>query len=298
VALALPTKAMAAPSPSPGLETLLADPPASDFQEDPSPMAIHGQFDAHRYVQFLGPQNAPTTESTLRGDGFVLGFSRAWVQPASNHILLELVIAFAGRNGAKKWLDKSEQVDKSDTYYQKAIPMSGLDTYYGAHFADPTTALYVDVVSFVKGNDFFLVGLVSRADDLGDTAPRQTRRQFDTAPDYTIPPSEWPEAAGSIMVGPLLVPSWLLYAVGGTLALMLLVALGAVLLLRRRRSSGGLVLAAGPLMSADGHYWWDGQAWRLASEEAPPDALRSEDGAYWWDGSKWRLIEPRPGPAS
>src|SRR6266702_198818 len=56
-ALALPTNAVAAPSPSPRLETLLADPPASDFREDASLMAIHGTFDAHQYVQFLGPQN-------------------------------------------------------------------------------------------------------------------------------------------------------------------------------------------------------------------------------------------------
>jgi len=255
-------------------------------------MAIHGTFDAHEYVQFLEPQNAQTTETTLRNDGFVLGFSRAWVQPASNHILLEVVIAFSGREGAKRWLGKSEQVDKSDTYYQKAIPISGIDTYYGAHFADPTTALYVDVVSFVKGNDFFLVGLVSRADDLGDVAPQQTRRQFAAAPSYTIPPSRWPEAAGSIVVGPLLVPPWVLYVVGGALALMLLVALGLVLLLRRRRTTSGPMRAAGPLMSGDGHYWWDGQEWRLASQEVPTDALRSEDGAYWWDGGKWRLIEP------
>ncbi len=261
-------------------------------------MAIHGTFDAHQYVQFLGPQNAQTTETTLRSDGFVLGFSRAWLQPTSNHILLEVVIAFSGRDGAKKWLGKSEQVDKSDTYYQKAIPISGIDTYYGAHFADPTTALYVDVVSFVKGNDFFVVGLVSRADDLGDVAPQQTRRQFDAAPDYTIPPSQWPEEAGAIIVGPLLVPPWLLYVVGGSLALMLVVALGLVLLVRRRRrrrTTSGPMRAAGPHMSDDGHYWWDGQAWRLASQEVPPDALRSEDGAYWWDGGKWRLIDPPAG---
>jgi hypothetical protein len=293
----LPINATATPTPSPRLETMLADPPASDFQEDPSLMAIHGTFDAHQYVQFLDPQNAQTIESTLRGDGFVLGFSRTWVQPTSNHILLEVVIAFSGREGAKKWLGKSEQVDKADTYYQKAIPMSGIDTYYGAHFADPTTALYVDVVSFVKGNDFFLVGLVSRADDLGAAAPEQTRRQFDSAPAYTIPPSQWPEAAGAIGVGPLLVPRWLAYVLGGALALVILVALGLLLLLRRTRARSSPMPVGVPQMSSDGHYWWDGQAWREASKDVPPDALRSEDGFYWWDGGSWRLIEPAIPPS-
>jgi len=289
----LPIDAAAAPSPSPSprLETLLADPPTSDFQEDPGLMAIKGTFDVHQYVQFLDPQNAQTTESTLRTDGFVLGFSRTWVQQASNHILLEVVIAFSGREGARRWLGKSEQVDKSDTYYQKAIPINGIDTYYGAHFADPTTALYADVVSFVKGNDYFLIGLVSRADDLGDAAPQQTRRQFDAAPAYTIPPSQWPEAAGAIVVGPLLVPRWVAYVLGGALALMALVMLGLFVFLRRTRARSGPLVATGPRMSDDGHYWWDGQTWREASRDVPPDALRSEDGAYWWDGSSWRLID-------
>ena len=288
--LMLPIDAAAAPSPSPRLETLLADPPTSDFQEDPGLMDIKGTFDVHQYVQFLDPQNAQTTESTLRSDGFVLGFSRTWVQQASNHILLEVVIAFSGREGARRWLGKSEQVDKSDTYYQKAIPINGIDTYYGAHFADPTTALYADVVSFVKGNDYFLVGLISRADDLGDVAPQQTRRQYDAAPAYTIPPSQWPESARSILAEPLRLATPIAYILGGVVVLALL-ALLVLLLVRRRR--GPRALGAGGVelhVSPDGLYWWDGQAWRESSRDIPPNALRSDDGHYWWDGGEWRLI--------
>jgi hypothetical protein len=290
----VPLDAVATPSPSPGLETTLANPPTSDFKEDASLMSIHGTFDAHQYVQFLNPQDNQGTESTLRSDGFVLGFSRTWVQDASNHVLLEVVIAFSGRAGAKKWLGKSELVDKSDTYYRNAISIDGISTYYGAHFADPTTALYADVVSFVKGNDYFLIGVVSRADDLGDVAPQQTRRQFDAAPDYTIPPSQWPEAAGSIVVGHLLVPRWVAFVAGGALVLIVLVVVGSVLFMRRRPS--GSRTLAGPRMSDDHRYWWDGQAWRDANEEVPPDAQRSEDGAYWWDGGSWRSIRPKAEP--
>jgi len=293
-----PVAAIAAPSPSPGLETLLTGPPAADFQEEPGLMAIQGKFDAQQYVQFLDPQKTQGIESALRGDGFVQGFSRSWVQEVSTHILLELVIAFSGREGAKRWLSKSEQADKADTTYKEAIPMAGIDTYYGAHFADPSTELYADVVSFVKGNDYFLVGLVSRADDLGDVAPKQTRKQFDAAPAYTIPPSQWPEAADALVVGPLAVPRWLTLLIGGgALLVVIMLGLGTVFLLRRNRSSSAALVAAWPLMSDGRHYWWDGQAWRDATREVPPEAIRSEDGVYWWDGAAWRLVE-RPGEAS
>ena len=38
----------------------------------------------------------------------------------------------------------------------------------------------------------------------------------------------------------------------------------------------------GPQMSQDGGFWWDGQAWRDATREVPPDALRSADGNWVW----------------
>jgi hypothetical protein len=267
-----PVDAMGAPSPSPRLETLLTAPPAADFREEPGLMAIAGTFDAQQYVQFLDPQNSEGIESALRSDGFVLGFTRSWVEEASTRILLELVIAFSGREGAVRWLSRSEKADKADTTYRKAIPVAGLDTYYGAHFADPATALYADVVSFVKGNDYFLVSLVSRADDLGDTAAMQTRKQFAAAPADTIPPSQWPEAAGSLVVGPLVVQRWLALLIGGAgLLIVILLGLGTLYLLRRTR--------------------------RCAMRVVPPDAMRSEDGLYWWDGAAWRLID-KPGETS
>ena len=50
-------------------------------------------------------------------------------------------------------------------------------------------------------------------------------------------------------------------------------------------------------MSDGRHYWWDGQSWRDATRDVPPEAIRSEDGVYWWDGAAWRLIG-RPDEAS
>ena len=65
--------------------------------------------------------------------------------------------------------------------------------YYGVHYANPSGPSYADAVSFVKGNDFFTVGFISSADDLGRAAAVQARKQYDSAPDDSIPPSRWPE---------------------------------------------------------------------------------------------------------
>ena len=268
----MPVAGVAAPSPSPapGLETLLASPPASDFQQNPQALAIDGRFDMEQYISFLGPKDVNETKSTLRSDGFVSGFSETWVQAASNHLLVEVVIAFGGKQGAKQWLGKAEQVDKSDSFYKSSIAVSGLDVYYGARFADPTRALYADIVSFVKGNDYFLVGMISNADDLADIATRQTKRQFEQAPPYTIPPAQWPESSGALSVGPLLLPAPLVLGGASMLALILVVAIVVAVFFAGRRRRPVAATAGGP----------------------PADALRSDDGYYWWDGESWRPVEP------
>ena len=219
-----------------------------------------------QYISFLGPKDVNQTKSLLRSDGFVSGFSQTWIQEASNHLLTEVVIAFGGKEGAKQWLGKSEQVDKSDSFYKSPIAVSGLDVYYGARFADPTRALYADIVSFVKGNDYFLVGLISNADDLADIASRQTKRQFDQAPPYTIPPAQWPESSGRLAMGPLLVPAPVVIGAASLLALVLVATIVAVVLVVRRGKRPVAAAAAspqaGPLRSDDGYYWWDGETWR------------------------------------
>src|SRR5437870_1434387 len=63
--------------------------------------------------------------------------------------------------------------------------------------AAPPTPAYVDIVLFVKGNDYFMIGILSRADDLADSASAQTRMQYELAPASTIPPAQWPENATS-----------------------------------------------------------------------------------------------------
>jgi hypothetical protein len=287
-----PITAFASPTPSPTLDTLLAEPPASDYQENADLVSLHGTFGMDEYVEFLSPKDPAVTKTKLKDDGFVSGFGRTWVQEASNHLLLEVVIAFTGRAGAQRWLGTSEVEDKADSYYKNAISISGIDSYYGVHFEDPATPAYADVVSFVKGNDYFLVGLVSTENDLDDAASQQTRRQFATAPPYTIPPSKWPESARSFLAEPARLATTAGYVLGGVVVIALLTGLVLFVLLRsRRRPATQLATATALHVSPDGRYWWDGQAWRDASRDVPPGALRSDDGYYWWDGGEWRLID-------
>ncbi len=49
--------------------------------------------------------------------------------------------------------------------------------------------------------------------------------------------------------------------------------------------------------SEDREWWWDGQRWRDAMRELPPDAVLSEDRRSWWDGKAWREAPTESGAA-
>jgi hypothetical protein len=297
-AAAIPLLTVAAspsPTPSPTLDRVLAAPVSSGYSEVAKGQGLlEGPFTAQDFAG-SGPDAA---QATLVKDGFVAGFGRTWFDQSRQHELAELVIAFSGAAGAKKWLGSSEKVDKADQFYAHAIPVAGIEKYYGVHLANPTQPSFIDIVAFIKGNDFFAVGFASQMDDLGTSVAKQAKGQFDFAPSHTIAPSQWPENRSTAT-------DLIIRAVGGLVFTMAIVAFlaGAVFLVvgvnRRRR--GGIATPAfaggGHLhMSPDGSYWWDGQAWRDASRDVPPGALRSADGYYWWDGRVWRPV-PEPPPS-
>ena len=283
----------ASPPPTPSLERMLVAPNASSYVEEPQGQH-DGPFSAADYAG-----SSSQTLDELHRDGFVAGYVRTWVDDARKHLIVEEVIAFGGRRDAAKWLGTVKQAS-SDQYYVRAIAVDGVDSYFGRHYADPSQPAYSDVGVFLKGNDFFFVGATSRADDLGDEATIQAKRQFDAAPAYSIAPNQWPENASrlSLSLGAAAVP----LAIGGGAFILIVLAaavLVVVVLLTRRRpgaayAAGALPAAGGLQMSEDGRYWWDGQAWRDAGSEVPPDALRSADGYYWWDSRTWRPVPPAP----
>src|SRR5256885_3399564 len=127
-----PVTASAAPSPSPGLDTMLATPPSGYTELTSSP--FHGLFTAHDYAQASGSSKADQIEQTLNHDGFVSGFGKTWLHQVSAHALVEAVLAFTGAKGAKDWLVSAEAGDKSDSTYAHADSISGISPYYGGHF--------------------------------------------------------------------------------------------------------------------------------------------------------------------
>ena len=289
-----PVLAAASPTPSPALSGVLAPAPSADYVEAGAsvPGSFEGAFDPKTFVTNTGAKNAAEVQATLQRDGFVDGYWRTWVQRTTRHVLVEIVIAFTGRDGADKWLRSSELADKSDANYQHSLSIAGIDAYYGAHFLYASNHSYGDAFAFVKGNDFFVVIAVSPSDDLGSTAANQTTAQYRSAPDATIPQSEWPQTSSASVafnVGSA-VGQVLVFAV---IAGVVLAVVGLVIRSRRRTFAGATIPPApAPAlqMSPDGGYWWDGQGWRDAAHEAPPFAQRPTDGRFWWDGGKWRPV--------
>jgi hypothetical protein len=318
-----PLVASATPSPSPSLDTVLAKPPA-DFTELTT-STLHGEFSAHDWATSnssggSGTVSPAETENTLNTDGFLDGYGKTYVQTSQSHALIEAIMAFKGGEGAKSALTSLEKSDKSDPSYKHADTISGIDNYYGAHFADTSTSTVGDLFVFSKGNDVFLIVAASTQDDVLSLATTQATSQFNSAPSSTIPTSQWPEnatpaaSAGGAALGIVILA-----------AVVVIVAGVVVFVMRSRRRVaapvGGFTPMAGypmggtPMdaqqgygmaqappvqaapapasavqMSDDGYYWWDGQTWKDASLAAPPQAQRSPDGTQWFDGKTWRPV--------
>jgi hypothetical protein len=322
-----PLVASATPSPSPSLDTVLAQPPAGYTELTTS--TLHGEFTAHDWASSnssgSGGVSPTETENTLKSDGFVDGYGKTYVQTTANHALIEAIMAFSGGQGAKSALTSLEKSDKSDPSYKHADAISGIDNYYGAHFADTSTNTVGDLFVFSKGNDVFLIVAASTKDDVLTLATSQAQSQFTSAPDSTIPTSQWPENATPASSGGGAVLGLVI------LAAVVIIVVGAVVFVMRSRRrvaapvggftpmsgypTGGTPMDAQPgygmaqappvqaaavppsavQMSDDGYYWWDGQTWKDASLAAPPQAQRSPDGTQWFDGKNWRPVPPPGG---
>jgi hypothetical protein len=293
--------ALAAVSPSPPLDGILLAPPGTGFVEQPKSTSgiFEGPFDADGYASITSSTDLAGAKSALLNDGFLGGYGRTWVSSAKHLVYVEAVMAFNGAKGAKSWLKQSELADKAEVAYQKPITIVGIDTYYGARLVDTANSIYADAYVFVKGNDTFLISTVSTKDDLATTAATQAKRQFDSAPAYTVPPAQWPESTSSnrALDAAKLVGAFVV----GVLIIGLIVA--ALLVMRSRRrptllavapQAGYAAIQATPAehvqMSEDRRSWWDGTSWRDAEHEVPPSAQRSDDGKFWWDGAAWRNV--------
>ncbi|HYL07587.1 MAG TPA: hypothetical protein VEU76_03505, partial [Candidatus Udaeobacter sp.] len=238
--------------------------------------------------------NAQDASQILQQDGFVGGYELQWTDQTNTHVLIAIVIAFAGGKGAKSWYSTGDTADHHDPAFQHSDLISGLGSNaYGVHSA-LSNGLIVDAFAFAKGNDVFAVGFLSPHDDVLSLATSQVTAQYARAPDYTIPPDQWPEnqnaSSDAFPITGVLIALLIVGALAG------LGAGGFVMLRRSQQAAAAAALAAPPValqMSADGMFWYDGARWIDISVEAPPFAPRSPDGAMWWDGFNWRQV-PEP----
>jgi hypothetical protein len=290
----LPLSAAADVSPSPTLAQIMLPAPSGYTSQTSS--ALSGSFSSNNLSSTWGAK-APEAQKALEQDGFVDGYGITVINQTVHHALIEYIVAFDGGQGAMNWLSFTEAGDKADPTYQHSDSISGIGAYYGEHNVYPSQDVS-DAFAFVKGNDFFVIGFESTQDDVLNLAISRAKSQYDSAPDSTIPPEQWPEnfrsptSQGAASQGTA-------FALGGLIGdvLILAVVLGLIVavvaLVRRSRPSptapDGVNWSAVQL-SPDGGYWWDGQAWRDAAHEVPPTAQRSADLRFWWDGRQWRPV--------
>jgi hypothetical protein len=287
----LPVTAATFPSPAPSLDHLLLAPP-SGYSALDTKTVFSGRFTAHDLAATWLAKSAEVEQVLVR-DGFVDGFGGFWVDEPAHRALIEYVIAFSGGNGARSWLSDGVALDKADPAYQYADVLPGVDTYVGEHLVYPSNDVF-DGFLFVKGNDLFAVGFESRQDDVLGLTIAQARSQYDSAPDSTIPRTQWPENAGAGSPRADTSTDSTAFAFGGFIGVVLVLALIAGLIVvvvtrvRRWAASGTAAIH----LTSDGRYWWDGQFWRDSQVEVPPTATRSADGSSWWDGRQWRPVPP------
>ena len=264
------------------LHPLLAAPPSADWIDVPSTSTnLVGDFTAHDYGAYLGAGSSGI-EFDLNLYGFTRGYGLEWAQRSSHDLLAERVFEFRDARGARSWFTLLRLLDKTARTYTRDIPMpASVPNSYGAVFTLADGALQ-DWIVFRKGNLTFVVVTDSVTNDLSATAVTQAANEYANAPSQTqVPPgtgqtvNDWLRNIG--------------FAVGALVVAVAIVITVTIVLITRRRRPAAL-LADGPMMSADGAYWWDGQRWRDASVEAPATAPRSPDGAHWWDGRTWRPV--------
>ena len=299
---ALPLTALGAspsPSPSPSLDSVLQKAPSG--YTELTTASLHGEFTAHDWAVNSSGATSTETENTLNSYGFVDGYGKEWSSASLRRGLIEAVMAFSGGRGAKNALTALERTDKADSHYTGPETISGIDPYYGGHFT--ASGAFEDEFVFVKGNDLFIIIVAGAQDTVLSAAQDQAKAQYDSAPAATIPSSQWPENQSSPSSGPSI-------GAGAIIGVLVVLAAIAAAVIRSRRRRPGMVagtyapppMSGAVQMSPDGNHWWDGQAWRDASQEVPPTAQRSADGSLWWDGQRWRPVgpaqeQPQPPPS-
>ena len=236
------------------LRSLLAAAPSADWVElDPTPTILSGGFTAHSYAAYLQAAGSSpgTTESALNLYGFRDGYAREWEQRGSQDVLIERVFEFGDDRGASFWYADLKGGAQTISEYRSAVPISVPNSFAAAYvYADGIKQWRAE---FWKGNLVFVIHTDADTNDLSTLAVQQATAEYESAPASTVSTAK----AGSQSVS-----SALLVVFAAAIALIVVIAVVIVIAYTQAQSRRRRAAYANVHVSPDGHWWWDGQAWR------------------------------------
>jgi hypothetical protein len=278
--LAIPATA-ASPTPTAAsTKDLTAGPP-------PGPWIVYDQGTGTRTAAEIWGKQASSVK------GFADGYQKAWDQTGLG--LVDRVEHFTSALWAAFRLGESRGTAKQNPRHDsfKDIAGFGPSAYEVTDPAD-SAGFLTDTIVFTNGDYVAVVALAAV-----DSIPRatlldQAQRQFDLLP---LPVAEYQAIGTSVLIGSAVV-------VGGIVLVIVVGVIVLVIVLTRSRRRQPAYVGAYPAMSApaysfqlsaDGRYWWDGQAWQDTLVRIPPGAQMTPDRLQWFDGTRWRPVPPGAG---
>jgi hypothetical protein len=219
---------------------------------------LEGPFDAITFtkVEYTDADLQKSIQERLKYDGFITGYGRTFYKEAADAWLVEDVFAFGSASDATSYWGWDSAGLRESTYTTRVVDTTAIPTSLGAEYL--LDGFHGTEIRFARGNDVYEVMIGTSSDYMTAAAIAQAVRVRSDAPANSLPPSAQREAhPGPIFIrnvsyglGVLLAVALGLSVIAGTVVIVLLVR-------RSRRST-----APSALLSADGQYWWDGQAWR------------------------------------
>ena len=242
------------------LRAALSDPLDDSFVESSigDPDTLQGPFDAVTYanVEYTDADIRHSIQERLKYEGFIAGYGRTFYKESVDAWLIEAVFAFGSTSDARSfWGWEGDGLTRS-SHTTRIVDTTAIPSSVGADY------IYDDVhateIQFARGNDVFNLIIGSSSGYMTTGAVAQAVQMHTVAPENTVPVGDQREAHP----GPVFVRNIayvLALVVGIAFALSAVAgAIAVVLLVRRSRRQA----APASLLSADGLYWWDGQAWR------------------------------------